>query len=1104
MSISVSLSKVSAAVAGLVLAFALATTASAQTTSCYTFTLNHKLGNTGGEVMWVQKFLNMNAATQVAASGAGSTGQETTRMGGLTVAAVKKFQAANGVSPVSGYWGPLTRAKANALEAARCAGGTTGGTTTPATGDAVLAAAAQPGNSLAVASAARVPFTKFTVTAGANPVTLNSVTVERGGLAADGAFTGIILLDDMGNQLGIEKVLNSNHQATIGSPVVIPAGMTKTFTVAANMAAYGSAAINGAAGQVAVFSVVSANTSGTVAGSLPITGAQHTVNASLQLGSVVANRGVLDPISAQTKEIGTIGYKFSSVKLTAGSAEKVRVWGIRFNQSGSASSSDLSNVKVWVDGTEYPTTVTTDGKYYDSNFGSGIVIDKGLSKDITISADITSGSGRTVAFDLYKITDVKVTGETYGYGITPKGQGIAGPINETATPAYVAPIVTVSAGTFNSVAKSNSAAAANIAKVKANEILGAFTVDVKGETIQVQALKFDVITTAGTVTSRKITNVSLVDQTGAVIAGPVDSAAITTAAGTTTDALSFSSATFKPGITTVYVKGQLDSAFVGSETVTVTTTPSTKWTGVTGETSGRTITLPGSTATANVMTVKDAALAVKTLATPASKNIVKGTTRVVYATLALDASNSGDDVRVSNITLTNTAAAPLPAATVGAKPNEIQNVELWADLTSASDTTRGDAFETRLVSSKQFATATAAVNPGTVVETLAIPLDTQVTVAKNASVQVIVLADLTANATTGSHTISATGANATALTSGATVTPTFVVATAQTMTVSNNGALAVALDAGDTASNTSKALPDLSTPQTLAALKLTADNVEDIKVEEVKITLGGTANLIGFSRFELYKGATKLAETTGGSATATFFLNDGQLTVPANTNVSLLVKGVANNITASTFGTAAYENDDTINVSIAAAADVKAKSSASGALATVTGTAAGVTHKVYEVVPTFASVAIPSATLVPSAQFHAAKFTVTANGDKDVTVGPTNVIKVQPNFGGMTFGGGANIEIRDNGTLIGSGTAAGSGVDVTITPVATFTVSPGTPKTLDVFVNVATAPAGSSLFIKLDDAAAGNFSFGVNGTGAYTAADLVWKNDIVGSTASKN
>jgi peptidoglycan hydrolase-like protein with peptidoglycan-binding domain len=255
-----SITKIAAAVAGITLA-ALASTASAQTTTCYSFTLNHKLGNVGGEVMMVQKFLNMSAATQIAATGAGSAGLETTRFGGLTKAAVAKFQAANGVSPVSGYWGPLTRAKANALEAARCANNNnSNNNTTPATGDATLAAAPQPGNSLAPAGAARVPFTKFTVTAGSTAVTLNSVTVERGGLASDTAFANVILLDDMGNQLGTEKVLNSNHQATIGTPVVIPAGSTKTFTVAANMAT----STTTSAGQVAVFSVVSANASGTV------------------------------------------------------------------------------------------------------------------------------------------------------------------------------------------------------------------------------------------------------------------------------------------------------------------------------------------------------------------------------------------------------------------------------------------------------------------------------------------------------------------------------------------------------------------------------------------------------------------------------------------------------------------------------------------------------------------------------------------------------------------------------------------------------------------------------------------------------------------------
>jgi len=71
-------------------------------------------GMTSNDVKNLQIVLNKNASTQVASSGAGSPGSETTYFGSLTFAAVKNFQSSKGVIN-TGYVGPLTRAQLNAL-----------------------------------------------------------------------------------------------------------------------------------------------------------------------------------------------------------------------------------------------------------------------------------------------------------------------------------------------------------------------------------------------------------------------------------------------------------------------------------------------------------------------------------------------------------------------------------------------------------------------------------------------------------------------------------------------------------------------------------------------------------------------------------------------------------------------------------------------------------------------------------------------------------------------------------------------------------------------------------------------------------------------------
>ena len=73
------------------------------------FTRNLDSGATGDDVKMLQKFLNSNGFV-ITNSGAGSPGNETNLFGGLTKAALIRFQQANGISPAIGYFGPVTRA----------------------------------------------------------------------------------------------------------------------------------------------------------------------------------------------------------------------------------------------------------------------------------------------------------------------------------------------------------------------------------------------------------------------------------------------------------------------------------------------------------------------------------------------------------------------------------------------------------------------------------------------------------------------------------------------------------------------------------------------------------------------------------------------------------------------------------------------------------------------------------------------------------------------------------------------------------------------------------------------------------------------------------
>ena len=80
-------------------------------TAVSTFARNLELGMSGADVKALQVYLNTHGYV-VSSSGPGSVGNETSKFGGATRAAVIKFQKAMGITPAVGYFGPKTRAAA--------------------------------------------------------------------------------------------------------------------------------------------------------------------------------------------------------------------------------------------------------------------------------------------------------------------------------------------------------------------------------------------------------------------------------------------------------------------------------------------------------------------------------------------------------------------------------------------------------------------------------------------------------------------------------------------------------------------------------------------------------------------------------------------------------------------------------------------------------------------------------------------------------------------------------------------------------------------------------------------------------------------------------
>jgi len=393
----------------------------------------------------------------------------------------------------------------------------------PGTGLTIALASDTPISDVVIQNAARVPFTKIKLTASSDGDVEVQLTIKRTGLGQDSNLASIVFIDaDTNRQIGNSKSLSSSNHSCMSNTMTVEAGETRNILIAANMGDDTTSGQEVYPGELLSLDVIEVITDATVNGTLPIEGNEMTANDSIILGTVTVNRGSDDPNlggTATTKEIGTKNLELISAKILAGSVEAFFIEGIEFeNYNGTAEDTDLENLTLYVDSESYATGLLDGGIIYFDLTDNPVEIAKGKKKEFMLKGDIVDGSDRTLDFDIYDQIDIIAKGEEFKRYRLPTYT--IDSTDSTAEPYFNAGnTYTIGVGTLSASA-SNFTPVQNIAEGTDGIALGSWTLNAKGEPIEISKLRidFDFATTSGGSdaygSSTNLTNVAIFDENG--------------------------------------------------------------------------------------------------------------------------------------------------------------------------------------------------------------------------------------------------------------------------------------------------------------------------------------------------------------------------------------------------------------------------------------------------------------------------------------------------------------------------------------------------------------------------------------------------------------
>lgn len=788
-----------------------------------------------------------------------------------------------------------------------------GAATNPATagGVTVSLASDSPASANLASGTAFNSVLKVNLTAGSQAAAVTGLKLKKSGFIGNTSITSIAVYDASGVRHGnAASSINSDNEVNLiftSEPINIPAGQTVTATIKVNIAAAAGASTF----QLGLAAADSVTAGGSVTGSFPVTGnLMNTVSSNNSIASstvgirAVNASGLSFGIDATSQQDIT---KFNLAEI--GGQEAMVVKSLTLYNNGNATAADYSDVSlVASDGTVLATAQPV-GQYVTFS-GLNYRIDKGTNKDLTVRAKILGGTTRTIQLVIYNDYDVMIQGQSSGAYVVP--------IRESASDDF--PIdggagvynkATIGSGTIT-FGKDSSSPNVAVAPGTSSVVLAKFYVKPSGEDMELRTISLGIFKSGGTAL------------TGSVYVKVNDSSVWSDSASNVNATASMASSTLQSYYT---LKSGVNSyiTVIGSVSSNATSTDAYKVyldvNNVKRLATNDIIDAGTSVDSGNTISVQAASLKVTTLSTPVAQTTVNSND-FEFANFELNAQNSGEDVKVSKIVISDVVAG---GATVG----QISNLRLYQGSTlleTSNSTSNGAASST-------------------------FTLKTPITITKGSATTLKLVANISNSANSNTHTFNVGAGDVTAVgaTTGNSITGTSLAISGagQAITLATTGSATASLVSGTSASPSSDQLINVGTSDAIYyAFKLTASN-EALKMRTIKLTVTSTLstkldinavrNIRLLANGSVVATANQMDSCSAGVCTITFSSTDnifGATTVgtSASTAVTVAVKADIGAAGAARLG-------DNFRFLIASSTtDLVGVGASSGVASTITGT----------------------------------------------------------------------------------------------------------------------------------------------------------------------